>query len=538
MTPRFGKSLKRRIAAVAGLLFLVGITLIIFFVTRILHDDMREMLFKQQLTTVSHIAKDIDGKLKLRVDSLQRVAVNLPQEHLAQPALLQRWLEQRYSIHFMFPTGLMVIPADGGATLAEAPRLATRPKSFADRDWFIGTSTTLKPIISKPLIARATNEASVVIAVPILNRQGQLQAVLAGVTPLATPGFLDLIQPSRLGKNGRYQLISPQHHLYVLSSDANPPVSALPAAGQDGIIDLALSGKRGVLIARGDGAEDELLAMAEVPLANWLLLARQSRHEAFEPVTHSIRNSLLITFLLGIPLIAVLFAALSQLLQPFANLAEQLREMADGSRAMEPVNANAMDEVADVANSFNGLQRRLLVQEKRLADLAHHDPLTGLPNRLTIIDRLESELLRIRRSGAGLALLFLDLDNFKPVNDEHGHQVGDLLLIQIAQRLQACVRDVDTVARLGGDEFLILLSDSESPLEAAERVAQHCIEALSGEIRIDELRLKVGVSIGIVVTMGKDATGVSAAQLSSFADSAMYRAKSAGRGRYAIYSPP
>lgn len=536
MGQHFGKSLKRRIAAVAALLFLLGIGLITFFVTRILHADMREMLFKQQLTTVSYIAQDINGKLRLRLDSLQRIALNLPQEYLSQPEQLQYWLEQRYSIHFMFPTGLMVIPADGGPTLAEAPRLITRPKFFTDRDWFINVSKTLKPAISKPLIARATNEPSVVIAVPILNTQGKLQAILAGVAPLATPGFLDLIQSSKPGKNGRYQLISPEHHLYVLTSDANPAVSPLPEAGNDEAIDLATSGKRGVVIARSDGQEDELVAMAEVPLANWLLLARQSRDEAFEPVTHSIRNSLLITVLLGVPLIALLLAALNRLLQPFAKLAEQLREMADGARPMEPVSANAMDEVADVANSFNSLQHRLLEQEKRLADLAHHDALTGLPNRLTIIDRLESELLRIRRSGAGLALLFLDLDGFKPVNDQHGHHVGDQLLTQIARRLQACVRDVDTVARLGGDEFLILLSDSESPLEAAERVAQHCIEALSIEIRIGELRLTIGTSIGIVVTQGKDAAGVSATQLSSFADIAMYRAKSAGRGQYAIYT--
>ncbi len=537
MARQYGNSLKRRIAAVASLLFLLGIGLITFFVTRILHDDMREMLFKQQLTTVSYIAQDINGKIKLRLDSLQRVALKIPPEYLSQPKQLQDWLEQRHAIHLMFPTGMMVIPPDGGPTIAEAPRLASRPKSFADRDWFIKASTTRQPAISKPLIARATNEASVVIAVPILDSHGKLQAILAGVTPLATPGFLDLIQSSKLGKNGRYQVISPEHDVYVLTSDANPAVSRLPKAGIDESIDLARTGKRGVFIARSDGAEDELIAIAEVPTSNWLLLARQSRDEAFEPVSHSVRNSLLITTLLGIPLLAVLFSALSHLLMPFAKLAEQLREMTDGTRLMEPVSASVMDEVADVANSFNGLQRRILEQEKRLADLAHHDPLTGLPNRLKIIDRLESELLRIRRSGAGLALLFLDLDRFKPVNDDYGHQVGDHLLRQIAQRLQACVRDVDTVARLGGDEFLILLSDSEAPLEAAERVAQHCIDALSIEVRVGDLRLTVGVSIGIVVTMGKDAAGVTAAQLSSFADIAMYRAKSAGRGRYAVYTP-
>jgi diguanylate cyclase (GGDEF)-like protein len=296
-----------------------------------------------------------------------------------------------------------------------------------------------------------------------------------------------------------------------------------------------MSGVRGIKVALNANKEEELAAIVDIPQTGWFLLARQPSSEAFAPVTNTLRNTLLITLLLSIPLLALLLAALNRLLQPFADLAGQLHEMAEGTRPMEPVATHATDEVADVADSFNRLQGKLLEQEQRLIEMAHHDNLTGLPNRLTIMGRLENELLRCQRTNQGLALLFLDLDGFKPVNDDYGHQVGDILLREIAVRLSKCVRDIDTVARLGGDEFLILLSSTEAPQEAAERVARECINALAVPIRIGDLSISVGVSIGIATSDSQCETAVSAAQLVSQADIAMYQAKADGRNRYTIH---
>ena len=153
---------------------------------------MQAMLFKQQLTTANYIARDINDKLSLRMDSLKRVANNLPHDLLANPKALQEWLDDRKAIHTLFPTGLMIIPPDGGATLADSPRLQTRPKSFVDRDWFITVSRTGQATFSKPLIARATNEPSIVVAVPVLDDQQRLLAIMAGVTPLPAPAFSTL----------------------------------------------------------------------------------------------------------------------------------------------------------------------------------------------------------------------------------------------------------------------------------------------------------------------------------------------------------
>ncbi|MCB4360601.1 sensor domain-containing diguanylate cyclase [Quatrionicoccus australiensis] len=538
MILHFGSSLKTRIAVVAGLLLLAGITLISLFATKILHDDMQDLVSQQQLTAANYIARDIDGKITLRRESLKRVALNMPPALFTNPAALQIWLEDRKAIHTLFPIGLMVIPPDGGPTLADTPHLKTRPKSFTDRDWFIDVIASRETVVSKPLIARATQEPALVVAVPIFDPQNNLLGILAGVTPLATPGFLDLIQGVRPGTQGSYQLISPRHRIYALTSEKSTAVTPLPDTGKDPIIDQAINGMRGIRIITNAAGEEELVAIVGVPQPRWLLIARQPGKEAFATVANTLRNLLLITALLALPIVVMLLAALSRLLQPLATLAGELHSMAEGTRPMHPVEARSADEVADVANSFNRLQGKLQEQEYRLAEMAHHDVLTGLPNRLLLTDRLENGLKQMPRIQHSMAVLFLDLDGFKTVNDNHGHQVGDLLLIEIARRLSDSVRTADTVGRLGGDEFLIILSPADNPLEAAERVAETCLHALAQPIIIGDLALTVTTSIGIVICEKQQAESVTASQLMSQADVAMYRAKAAGRNRYAVYAAP
>ncbi len=530
-----GCSLKTRIVAVVGLLFVGGISLITFFVTRILHEDMRAMVSKQQLETTQYVAHDIDGKLHLREESLRRIADSIPRPLLSNPDAMQRWLTEQRSILEMFPTGLLIIPPDGGPPIADAPHLKTRPKSFVDRDWFIDVSASKKTVFSKPLIARATNQPAIVIAIPLLRADQSLEGILIGVTPLATKGFLDLILGASPGQAGSYQLISPRHRVFALASDIKIAVTRMPEPGKDRVLDAAIEGVRGIRIIEQPGGARELASIEDIPHANWLLISRQPTVSAFEPVGNTLRNILLIAALLGLPSLIVLLAALNRLLQPIASLARDLHEMAEGTRPMHPIEAQSTREIADVAESFNRLQGKLLEQEQKLASMAMHDTLTGLPNRLAINHRLEYEMLRIQRSKRGLALLFLDLDNFKPINDTYGHQTGDALLIALGERLRSCVRDVDMLARLGGDEFLILLSDTDIPQEAAERVAQACIAALGEPFVVDGHPLQVSASIGLAIAEGGADKQVSPQHLLSMADQAMYKAKSDGRNRYAIY---
>ena len=170
----------------------------------------------------------------------------------------------------------------------------------------------------------------------------------------------------------------------------------------------------------------------------------------------------------------------------------------------------------------------------RLIEAAVTDPLTGLPNRRLFSDRVDHALARRGRSPAGVAVLFLDLDGFKLVNDSLGHAAGDEVLAAVGTRLRSCMRTTDTVARLGGDEFAILIEDVDEDgeaLAAAERV----IAALSQPLALPGREVAVRASIGVAVDRGQP--GVSAADLLGNADTAMYQAKATSRGRFALFEP-
>lgn len=185
-------------------------------------------------------------------------------------------------------------------------------------------------------------------------------------------------------------------------------------------------------------------------------------------------------------------------------------------------------------NDITALKRT----EERLRHLAHHDALTGLPNRILFQDRLEQAQAQSRRSKALTALLFLDLDRFKIINDTLGHAKGDALLKTAAERLRQCVREVDTVARLGGDEFAIVLGDLASREDAAV-VARKALAAMARPYELDGQELFVTTSIGIAL-YGEEAEAAgddSGAGLMERADIAMYFAKRAGRNSFQFYAP-
>jgi len=175
---------------------------------------------------------------------------------------------------------------------------------------------------------------------------------------------------------------------------------------------------------------------------------------------------------------------------------------------------------------------RLVHARERVEWRAHHDELTGLPNRAVYIDRLSLALAHARRSGGGLAVMFLDLDRFKNVNDSLGHAEGNRLLQAAARRLQGCLRDDDTIARFGGDEFAVLLPEISGAHDAVG-VAQKLLAVFEKPFDIADRQLFTSTSVGVALY---PSDGVEADQLLRNADAAMYRAKERGRNAFHLYS--
>ncbi|MFI3185525.1 MAG: diguanylate cyclase, partial [Methylococcaceae bacterium] len=179
------------------------------------------------------------------------------------------------------------------------------------------------------------------------------------------------------------------------------------------------------------------------------------------------------------------------------------------------------------------------VAETEIRNLAFYDPLTNLPNRRLLSERLKQAISLSARTGKEAALLFLDLDNFKTLNDTLGHDIGDLLLEQVAARLTSCVRECDTVARLGGDEFIIMLEDlSEHYIEAAEKtefIANKILTTLNEPYQLAQYPYNNSPSIGIVLFNGKQQELNE--DLLKQADIAMYQSKKSGRNMIRFFDP-
>ena len=193
------------------------------------------------------------------------------------------------------------------------------------------------------------------------------------------------------------------------------------------------------------------------------------------------------------------------------------------------------------------VEHALIESENRFRQLADYDPLTGLPNRRLLNDRLWQAMVSSKRSGQYCALMFLDLDNFKPLNDAHKHDAGDLLLIEVAQRITACVREVDTVARFGGDEFVVIISDLDvnqaGSLVQAGIVAEKIRSSL-GEPYVllvqhggeeETIVHHCTASIGVVLFINHE---TDPDDIIKWADSAMYQAKESGRNTIRVFNLP
>lgn len=245
------------------------------------------------------------------------------------------------------------------------------------------------------------------------------------------------------------------------------------------------------------------------------------------------------TFVLGLalmfainPLVGFIVAALGNLGILFSNassdakLLTQLRTTAEKIESgilPDPLPSTRKDELGNLAAAINRLGRH-----DKATQQANTDPLTGLANRRGILQKLDNAFKRAQP----LTLFYIDLDKFKPVNDQYGHEMGDAVLKKVAELFLACVRENDTVARLGGDEFLIAfygLTDKNLIEERAKKV----LELINEPIWVNDLRIKLGASIGITVAPQDGAT---VEALMHAADETMYAVKKAGRNAYKFYS--
>jgi diguanylate cyclase (GGDEF)-like protein len=518
-------SLTFKLIAIGVLLVIAGSSVRYFMMEQTLRTGLVEVVNAQQLSLAQYVAQDIDHKVQVRRNTLSQVAGAMPLPLLQNPAGLEAWLRAQTSTLNLFTAGLVVIRSDGMGAVADYPAVAGRRQlDFNDRDWFAAVRDGADFAIGKPGIGRAVKEAVVNMAVPVRDAQLRTVAVVMGVAPLAAPGFLDLVETGKVGKTGGLLLVSPRDRIFVTSSEATLRLKPLPEPGINPLHDQAMGGWRGTGVTRNANGGEELSAVVSIPSANWFLVVRTPSTEAFQVVntllSAVVRNSIWVSLLLVLSLVLLLV----YIFRPLKQAAAHMRAMAEGQQALAHLPVVRQDEVGAMVSSFNALVDKLLLSESRMHYLAHHDALTSLPNRMAFQQNLAQSVALADRQQGSLALLFIDLDGFKKVNDSLGHAMGDQLLVQVAARLRGCVRASDMVGRLGGDEFVLLLTDDPNA-EQAEHIAAKIIGAVSKPYDISNAHPVLGASIGIALY---PAHAKAADQLLILADNAMYVAKRAG----------
>jgi diguanylate cyclase (GGDEF)-like protein len=288
------------------------------------------------------------------------------------------------------------------------------------------------------------------------------------------------------------------------------------------------------LLRRLDSPEE--LIKLEFPIAhNGRLLgrflvgiSRESLHQEFREqlVAQLLIFAAVVLFLIG----AIYAVFRLNVLHPIRRLIAASQAVGRGEYTL--VDASSGDELGVLAGAFNAMTREVKAEQAKLHRQANFDVLTGLPNRLMAYDRITLEIHRARRSGQRFAVLFIDLDDFKNINDSLGHAVGDQLLVVIGSRLQASVRDTDTVARLGGDEFLVLLPDVANEI-AVESVTDRLLQAVAEPHSLGGRKVAIKCSIGIALYPENGAT---LEALMANADNAMYQAKATDHGSASFFT--
>lgn len=225
---------------------------------------------------------------------------------------------------------------------------------------------------------------------------------------------------------------------------------------------------------------------------------------------------------------------------PLLELITAMRQVSSSKNFTIRLNRGSQDEIGQLFDNFNEMlaeiedrDEKLRQRQEWLQNLAHFDSLTSLPNRVLFSDRLEQAIAHASRTQDGVLVMFIDLDHFKVINDSLGHQVGDILLVEVARRLRGAVRQCDTVARLGGDEFTVIALNVETAAQA-EIVAQNLLTLFSTPFRVDEHELFVTASIGLTL-FPQD--GSKFDELLRNADLAMYHAKEKGKNAFQFFQP-
>ena len=538
-------SLGNRLALASASLVISAIALLGWAISHEVEDHSHDLIGSSLAETAYQMADKLDRSMAARVHEVQLLqdvhALTAEIDHAHMRELIEQ-LQASYEVASWIgitdPAGTVIAATDG---LLEGNNIAHRPVFLQGRQ-ALWVGDVHEAVMLAQLLPNPSGEAIkfVDVAAPLYGEDGEFAGVLAVHLSWA---WAEKLKASMLSPREKSQDIE----VVVVSSDGTvllgphdllgAPLTSLASEGTFGSIGSDWS------VETWPDGKDYLTGQASsdgegfFPGLGWTVLTRRPVEAAFAPL-----RTLQVEIAVG-GLIVALFVALagwgmlSRLSAPLARLSRAADEVRKGAGANTIPLELSSPELARLSRSLRSMVGQILNQRQaidELQDIANADPLTGLPNRAYLTRHLEQRLGKARQLQRSIAFLYMDLDGFKRVNDTYGHYAGDWLLIEVAKRLRDCLRGEDVAIRFGGDEFVLIVeADSDKARWLVQMVGKRVIQAVSAPVMLpDGQQASVGASIGVALWPEQAETPD---EVMAFADSALYAAKAAGKGRIFLY---
>lgn len=430
---------------------------------------------------------------------------------------------------FPFYANLGVIDAEGMIVCSALP--FNRPLSAAHRTYFQRALATREFAVGDYQIGSITKRATINFGYPVLNARGGVHAVVFAAMDLAWLNHL--AAEANMPVGSALTVIDRQGAVLVRYPETDGWVGR--QIGDQGFLHTVLAQGEGVTTAREPDGVEHLVAftpLSEVPEAGYAYVSIGiPRKAAFADADQTLRRNLVGLGLVWVLALAAAWAGCDVFLLRRVNaIVAATRRLSAGDLGARTGLPSSDSELGQLARAFDEMATSLQRQTAAVAHQATHDLLTQLPNRALLHDHLEQAIKLAQREQTSVALLLLDINLFKEINDTLSHRNGDLLLQQLGPRLRRVLRESDLIARLGGDEFAVLLPDAD--IEQAVVVAQKVLDVFQEPFPLGEATVTVGAGIGIAIY---PLHGDSADQIMQRADVAMYVAKEAGN-EYFVYA--
>jgi PAS domain S-box-containing protein len=366
-------SLNTRVPLFTLIIFLLGFWAMALYAGRVLREDMQHSLERQQFSTVSYVAAEINEEMDNRLRALRVAASEVTPDLLSKAPALQAYLEKHLVFHSFFNGGTLVIRIEG-AQAASYPKLnGLSGVASADRLAILAELSKGKGSVVKAVRRGIQPTPVIVMAVPVRDVQGKLIGALAGMISLSMPNFLDKIAQNKYGKSGGYLLVSPQQRLIVMATDKTRIMTQLPVQGANKAVDRFIQGYEGSVVYVSTLGVEQLASVKSVPLAGWYVGLELPTAEAFSPIAGKQRRLLMAAILFTLLAGGLTWLMLRFQLSPMFAAMKKLASLSEADQPLQPLPVTRRDEIGTLISGFNRLLVTLGQREAALEASAQNE---------------------------------------------------------------------------------------------------------------------------------------------------------------------